>query len=440
MKKKVIDILPPEKRKTESVVSPQTKKEAFSKEPQIEFVSVDIKDSEKKAKKSINLRKGFKIGIPVSLLVLIFVAYFFIPVKAEIKVFPATETLTFTTILTVKKEASSIDFNNKVIPGALFEKEKTVTDTLAATGEEYKEQKASGVIRIYNEDSTSPQTLVASTRFVSVNGELFRTPKKVTIEGGHYEGGKFIPGETDVEVVADKPGEEYNIEPSAFSIPGFAGTSKYTKFYGRSFQAMSGGSSDVVSLVTKKDLEDAEDTLTARLRTESLTDVKIELATDQWSGYEFSEKAIKVEIIDKGSFKEAGDPAATFDYQVKGNIKVLLFKKEDLTTFVKGFIESEIADDKAFFEQGLDIDFSVESVSFEGDEVVLFLDMSAEVYSEINLESLKSTLKNKSMAEITGLLNNQLGVARVETSFSPFWIRKVPEDLNNIELNLSFEQ
>ena len=112
------------------------------------------------------------------------------------------------------------------IQGEVLEAEKEVSQNFTAHGKKLKSTKAHGTMRIYNNYSTAAQTLVATTRFISNEGKLFRTKERVVIPGGYYEGGKLAAGFIDIEVIADQPGEDYNIDPSTFSIPGFVGTSK----------------------------------------------------------------------------------------------------------------------------------------------------------------------------------------------------------------------
>ncbi|GAI28904.1 unnamed protein product, partial [marine sediment metagenome] len=240
MAKKIFDILPPkefEKKKVEEF--------PLEKEYQPQF-----KKPEFKIKKS-------SFFIPFVLILIGIFCYLTLS-KAEIEIWPESEVLTFETKLTIDKTAENVDFSNKVILGKIFEAEKTITEEFSSSGTVLKEKKAEGVIRVYNAYSTSPQVLIARTRFVSDGGKLFRTPTKITIPGGHYENGKFVPGYLDVQVKADQPGLEYNIDPSTFSIPGFAGTARYTKFYGKSFQAMTGGFSEEVPQVTQEDLDQAQ--------------------------------------------------------------------------------------------------------------------------------------------------------------------------------------
>ncbi|MDP1538634.1 MAG: hypothetical protein Q8M00_01240, partial [bacterium] len=220
MNKKVIDILSPQK--PSSTMLNEGEKEIKTEK---EFSS----DHPAQARTPF-----FKKGLIFSLVFLILLGVFcyFALSKAEIELWPETEISKLETKLTIDKEVKEPNILGKIIPAQVFQKEKTLVELFQSSGKILKEEKAEGTIRVYNTYSISPQVLIATTRFVSADGKLFRTPVMVTIPGGRYEGGKFIPGEIDIKIIADQPGSEYNIGLSVFAIPGFAGTDRYTKFYG----------------------------------------------------------------------------------------------------------------------------------------------------------------------------------------------------------------
>lgn len=112
--------------------------------------------------------------------------------------------------------------------------------------------KASGTITAFNEYGSESQLLIASTRFLSSNGKIFRTTKDIYIPGANIIDDEIIPSSIDVEVMADYWGSEYNIGPSDFTIPGFKGTVKYVSLYGKSDTAMSGGSNEITEDIDLK--------------------------------------------------------------------------------------------------------------------------------------------------------------------------------------------
>ena len=60
----------------------------------------------------------------------------------------------------------------------------------------------------------------------------------ITVPGMGKDG---KPGSVEVKIYGAEAGTEYNSPPLDFKIFGFKGTSKYSKFYGRSKGAVTGG-------------------------------------------------------------------------------------------------------------------------------------------------------------------------------------------------------
>ena len=282
MPKKIFDILPPEEKKNQGTQKPrpwpEKKEEAEKKEK--EEVGVVLMDEVLKLKEEqrhFPTRKSFKkkqfilrTGI-LFLFLLLFISglgYVFFS-KTKIEIWPQMEAFSLKETIVVDPSLTEADFESKIFPGKVFENKKSASKEFSSSGTMIKEKRARGVIRVFNAHSVSPQPLLVNTRFVSADGKLFRSEKRVVIPGGRYEGGKLVPGHLDIMVKAAEPGAEYNIGPSVFSIPGFAGTAKYTTFYAESYEPMSGGFRGEVPQVTQEDLDSARNTLVGQLKKES---------------------------------------------------------------------------------------------------------------------------------------------------------------------------
>ena len=275
-------------------------------------------------------------------------AYVFIESKAEIEIWPQKERVEF------QAEAGSI-------PIDVFKTEKALSEEFAATGLKLKAEKAKGVIRIYNEYSSSPQVLVATTRFISNEGKLFRTPVKIVVPG--------MPGTIDIEVVADQPGEEHNIGPSTFSIPGFAGTPKYTLFYAKSFESMAGGVKKEVLQITLEDLDKSENSLRER----ALRECQISLEAAVPPENIFIKEAGECFVKDFSSSAKAGQEADKFSSQIKAEGKILTFMKSEMENFVKNYIRSKIGYDKEVDGDSLEIGYSPKTIDLKTEKIVLSL-------------------------------------------------------------------
>ena len=197
MAKKIIDISPPKKAEKlpEKIPSLVFKKPEFK----IPFPKITFP------------KFSFKIGlISLSLFVLIFLFLLsFTLSKAEIKIWPEVETRNFRAKITVDKEIKSPDFKNNILPGKIFEAEKTVSEEFPASGKILK--KAEGIIRLYNNFSTQNENWLAGTRFVSSDGKLFKSKDKIAVPGAQIKNGKIAPSFVDVPVIAAEGGADYNI-------------------------------------------------------------------------------------------------------------------------------------------------------------------------------------------------------------------------------------
>jgi len=145
----------------------------------------------------------------------------------------------------------------------VLDETQDISLTYEVTGENsVSGKKASGSVVIYNEYSSSSQTLIATTRLQSTDGKIFRLLKNVVVPGTTNVGGTIQPGAIEAEVVADQAGSDFNIDPTDFKIPGFANGPKFDKFYAKSSSSFSGGTSDGTSggsaKVTQQDIDSAK--------------------------------------------------------------------------------------------------------------------------------------------------------------------------------------
>lgn len=437
MNKKLIDIIPPgEASRSSEVLKPERegKEEVVAEEePIIEAEKQQPEESRRVSKKSFKKR-----GLTFSFLVLILVAVYcyFSLAEAKIEIWPKEELLTFSTEVTASEKAGEVSLSDSLIPGEIIEVEKTVSDEFSATGNAAKENKATGIIRVYNDYNVS-QTLIAGTRLQapaekfqpSLEGEekpWFKTKARIVIAPKSY---------TDVQVEAYNSGSKYNIEPSVFSIPGLAGTSQYTFVYGKSSEKFSGGSKEATSVVTKKDLDDAKEKMEEKSLEESQNTLKSKIASGSFA----LEGTLKSEVIETFTTTIPNTEAQTFTYRAKAKAEAFVIKKKDLEDFVKSFITSKITEDKRINEQGLKIKYSARSLNLNSGKVVLSLSMEAKIYFAIDENYLKTALKEKSFSEAKTLLESQPQIAKSQLNLWPFWVGSVPGDPSKVEIALKLD-
>jgi len=424
--RRMVDIYIPEKKEEKPVSIPRVEERVGGEKPKIHFSLPSFKG------------KGIKIGSAFVLLAVLIFLFFNLP-KAEISIWPETESVDLSFTVTVDEEANEANLTDKVIPGEILEVEKSVSENFTATGKATKEGKAEGIVTVYNEYSTQPQVLIATTRFISTEGKLFRTPTRVVVPGGKQEGGKFVAGQINIKLVADEVGPEYNIGPSTFSIPGFAGTDRYTKFYAKSSQAMTGGFLSGASLVTEDDLEEAETSLTKKAKEAAKASLLADLQSEARSAFAFLDSAIQTEVTENFTLATVGQEANNFNYQSKAVSKTMIFREADLESFVKEYILSKVSEGKEVWSESLKIEYAPETINLTSGKMVLSLNVTAKVYQGVDIERLKEVVSGKSLTAGKVFLENQAGITKAEVGFWPFWVKRAPRDLEKIEISLKID-
>ncbi len=351
--------------------------------------------------------------------------------KAQVVVHPNTREVTARAHMIARGgiEAAAAE---QTIPAATIHEEKSLTRLFPATGTSVEEGRARGTIRVFNGFSTFPQKLVAQTRFLSENGKLFLSPEAVTVAAGRMEGGSLVAGFFDIEVVAAEPGEEYNIEPSNFSLPGLFGNPAYTTITGKSLEPMTGGSKTEVSVVTESDLNAARDALVAELQQE----VRESMALKAKEGMVLLSDAVYLQVVQASSPIKAGAPLDNFNFSAKVQGTGTVFFKADVENAAKALAASFAKAGEKIAEQALSIEY--ENVEMNMSAKTLSFDMKASLplYKEVDPLLLKARLAGASKDEAALSLSQDPSLQKAEITLFPFWLEYLPQDPRNVEITI----
>lgn len=409
----------------------------------------------KKKKNGLYFQLSFVI---IFLLVIIGgVVYISSTTKSKVDIWPKFEEITLNKKITLTADYNETNtqvwLEKGILPAKLFTDQRTATADFPGSGIVKKDIKASGKIKVYNNYSDSSQSLIAGTRFVSEDGKLFKSTEKISIPGKKIEGGKSVPGEIEVEVEAAEAGEDYNIQPSTFSIPGFVGTAKYTAFYGKSLSAMTGGFKGDVAQVTDSDLAKANSQLFDKAGQESRQFLLKIVPAD----YDFvnDDKAVYQEAIEKSHSVEQGKEADSFNAKVTVQSLVLIFKKADVEALAQNVIKSSIPEGRTIDEKSLKIEYIPnESISLfdakkeENDKdkklsitepasMEINIAIKFRIYASMQADQIKKTLLGKSIEDVKAILKTNEGIERIKIDSGPIWRQKLPENMNKLEVNLN---
>ncbi len=422
----------------------EDKKPEFLKTPKEPVIRESYSESvlkEKKPSFDSIVKKSFSLNWPKLLILFIILTFiiaglvsFLVLPTTEIVITPKTEKVSFDLLVIGSKEISQVDESLNKIPLQEIEITKRKSREFQSTGEKEINEKAHGIITVYNEYSSDPQTLVATTRFQSPDGKIFRIFESVTIPGAKIEQGKIIPDSIEVEVIADQPGEDYNIEATDFTIPGFKGSPKYAGFYGKSKSSMKDGYTGKVKVVTAKDIEKAEESLINELKEEINQAFQEQIPTE----LRVIDNSTKEDVTVISTVKEE-DRMDKFTVEIEGVISALLFKEENLKKLVDLNVMSVISENKIPLSETQQIKWIDPVIDSSKEEVSFSLYAEEKVAWQINEQSLKENLAGQSEAEVRSYLVSQPEIEKAKVSFWPFWVKKIPTQVEKIEIIIDFE-
>jgi len=398
--------------------------------------SVPAEESKNDFKNASLSRKTFKVfwifGLILILLVLAAAAYFIVP-KADVVITAKGTQKAQEAEVKADAKIETVNYEEKVIPAEAVSTVVTASKSVIPSGNKGASsgKKARGTITIYNEFSSASQSLVATTRFQSEDGKIFRLEKGVTVPGTSKEGGETKAGTIEVEVAADESGESYNISPSKFTIPGFkdSGNGKYEKIYAKSEKAMSGGGSENSSSegenkkITEADIAGAKSKILSDLQTQ----VRNKIEESAGEGMVVLDDAINSEEAVYTLSNSAGEAVEKFEIKAQMKVNALVFKKSDLENVI-GKIAANSGNGKTSLEgSSMDISYGKADVDFKAETVLIKAIGTIKNGSDIDLENIKKEILGKTNEGLETYLSAYPNIEKVDVTYwPPFMNSKIP--------------
>ena len=345
--------------------------------------------------------------------------------NAKITIKPKKADLNFTINVSASINSTSVDNDLMRIPGQRFSDKEEVSNTFPATGQKDVVQKASGTITIFNKSTTS-QRLVATTRFETPDGIIFRIPATVTVPAATKVGSTTQEGSIQSAVYADRPGTDSNIGPSTFTIPGFDGTPKANDFYAKSDKPMTGGIIGPSKIITEEDYSKAQEGLTATLKDKILKAIKSQ------SG--------ELTILDSSPIKydapatnaKAGDAAENLQMTIDGTADVVAFRAADVMALVKNYVEK--SGDSQLLEKGLTVTYANPQLSTDDSSVTFDVQVTGKSASTLDTNKIMGDVSGMTEDAIKNYLSGMNGVESAHVQLSPFWVKSIPKDPQKIKI------
>lgn len=357
-------------------------------------------------------------------------AAFFIKPSATVTVWPKEETVEFEMDMSGRTDISAADAQKALIPLERVRVEKEVVKEFPASGKRQVVSRSKGLVTVYNEFSSAPQPLVATTRFRLGDGKIFRTPKAVVIPGAKIDGGSITAGTVEIEVIADEPGESYNVPPSRFSIPGFAGTPRQDAFYAISAEPMAGGFDGVTPVVEEADIANARSVLVEQ----ETPLIEAELQKKLPPGLIAISGGMHSAAGSASASPAAGEPGASFTLTLQMLAEALLFAEDDVLRVVEPNIAEHLATQYTAVPETRHIDYTLKQIDTAIGRLVFTTLVTLKTQAVVDTRELVLELVGMPIGNTQKFFDGQSKVERADLSLWPFWARNLPDDAERISV------
>lgn len=420
-----------QKEKKESGISlpPRTPAVTFYTEPKLSEKSDSSFSTEKK--RVIN-KTMLIIGGLVSVGVVLFVYFgWFVLPKASIVITMRQKTIQFDESVLVSQNYAKTEITDSkiLLRGQLVSSSGNISLPVAGIKQSSGgATSARGIIKVFNAYGTTPQKLVATTRFQAPDGKIFRTQSDIVVPGGIMVKGVLKPGSINVDVVASEAGDSYNLPPiEKWTIPGFKGTPRYEKFYGVSESAMEGGGSGVIIAVSSSTEGETEETVIEKLRI-SLEEKKKIVDT---VGLKVPEGAMSFIVTKKDLQYSSSSDSLLY---VEGTLREIGFSEEDLKSAIFDQTKKEAGEKMRM--HSVDISYGTSTPDFSAGSFSMKIKGSITFEEDVEVESLKPLILGKKTDEVRSYILSLPWVESAKISFRFPWLSRIPSDPQKVELTL----
>lgn len=363
---------------------------------------------------------------------------------AEVTVYPRTQTPH------VDGEFTAVRSGSGELGYEIMTLEAEGERQVPATGEEEVSLQATGEIVIKN-TGDSTERLVKNTRFESPEGLIFLIAETAVIPAAtEDESGATVPGTVRAEVFAQEPGEEYNIEPTTFTVPGYE-EGGYDELFAaitaESTSPMTGGFVGTRYTIDDETLAAAKDSLHAELREALLPRAQEERP----AGFILFEPSITFTYESLPSV-EVGENMVAITEKASLNAPIFesrAFASHIAEASIPGYEGEAVRIDDpsalafSFSETGTSSATTTDETAAEASGIGDLRDLDSFSFTLVgdprivwtfDMEALKSDLAGAAKTALPTILSGYPAIERAEAVIRPFFERSFPENPEKITI------
>ena len=373
-------------------------------------------------------KKLVLIGGGIALFIVFIVwAIWFAP-HATVVITAKTTTSTVDKSVALKQDGK-VDAANNIVKSLRQEQKKDISVDFTPTGKKKVGEKASGSMKLVRTSVSSLTiTIPAGTSFSS-GDYTFVSTEPATLSGTSIGPGGVIQSSATVQVQATQVGSEYNLSSRSYSsnVSGFSAVGS----------SMNGGSSREVTVVSAADVAKAKAKLDAQKDPSLQSAVKALFPSSS--------------IVINESYQEARSnptPSVAVDHEASGTVQLKTtvtasmqgIDRSDMKQFLEDTLKKEIGskrNQKIYNDGSNEVKFA--QYSERNNAVQVRLTANAKIGPEIDEHKVKEQVKGRNYGDVQSSLESIEGVQDVDTKFSPFWVRTVPNNDKHISIEFKLD-
>ena len=402
-----------------------------------EYREVDVYDKvEFKTNKtpSKNKSKYFLWFVALASVLFCFFAVSLLFAKAKILVNPKIENVSLNENLSATKDStgSGLSFDLVAIPGQ-------ESETVSATGQKNVSISATGTVVIFNSYSSASQTLNIDTKLEGSNGKVYKTQTKTVVPGMSKDG---TPGQVQVGIYATAAGADYNSGPLDFTIIGFKGTPKYSKFTVRSESGtqITGGFIGVEPNVDPADETIALNTLTNTLQTSLLMKATAQIP----DGYILFKNAFFLDT-NNSDLTSVSNPDGTATLTLTGTLYGVILNENDLTTKIAQDNIQNYDESDVYIPNINNLVFSLVPATTAttistAQNINFTLTGPAQIVWKLDTDKFMSDVLGQPKKDFTQILSKYPYIDSATLTISPVWKMSIPDQAKNVKVIVNYPQ
>jgi len=364
----------------------------------------------------LSIYKKIALTFIILAVILIGVIFYFTLSYAYITIYPKQEQVKTDFNFVIVEDEKGVNPLAGIFAGKIVDQTFEGEKLLLTTGTKQLAGDIVGKVKITNGLSKN-QTLVATTRLLSPEGTLYRLKNKVEVPAA---------GTIDAEVYADDSTKPLAKAGTKFTIPGLSETLQKIVFAESLQDFVTNG--QMVKAVSQEEMDKA------------LADYEEELAQQAVKEEDSGKiKVLNKEVLSKTFDATPGDEVLNYHLKLKLKVSGVIFADQDVKVFAQESLASQISVDKQSVASNSDnLVYEVEKVDLNNKLAQLKSSISGVAIISLNSPILeRDKLVKLSFDEIKAYLENFEQIERVDITFFPSWVKKVPYFQDHIIIEIA---